>query len=108
MRSRRRNVGFNSYWSISLPEVITSKNVTEYIKVMAVHALEDAISDISSRLGFEIQLKSEQRKSIISLLGGEDVIAILPMGYGKSLIFQLYILSPTRSLLHQHTSTNRV
>jgi hypothetical protein len=28
-------------------------------------------------LGFEIQLKPEQRKSIINLLRGEDVIAIL-------------------------------
>jgi hypothetical protein len=59
---------------------------------MAVNALEEILSDISSKffLFFEIQLISEQRKSIINLLRGEDVIAILPtlcMGYGKSLIF---------------------
>jgi hypothetical protein len=32
----------------------------------------------ASLLGFKIQLKPEQRKSIINLLRGEDVIAILP------------------------------
>ena len=32
----------------------------------------------ASFLGFEIQLKPEQIKSIINLLRGEDVIAILP------------------------------
>jgi hypothetical protein len=40
--------------------------------------LEETLSDVSSLLGFDIQLKSEQRKSIIDLLLGEDVIAILP------------------------------
>ena len=40
--------------------------------------MEETLSDISSLLGFEIQLKPEQRKSIINLLRGEDVIAILP------------------------------
>jgi hypothetical protein len=45
---------------------------------MAVNALKETLSDISSLLGFEIQLKPEQRKSIINLLRGEDVIAILP------------------------------
>jgi superfamily II DNA helicase RecQ len=51
---------------------------------MAENVLEEALSDISSRLGFTIQLKSEQRKSIVHLLGGEDVLVILPTGYGKS------------------------
>jgi hypothetical protein len=46
---------------------------------MAVNnALEETLSDISSHLGFEIQLKPEQRKSIINFLRDEDVIAILP------------------------------
>jgi hypothetical protein len=35
-------------------------------------------------LGFEIQLKPEQRKSIINLLRGEDAgYRILPTEYGK-------------------------
>ena len=37
---------------------------------MAVNALEETLSDISSLLCFEIQLKPEQRKSIINLLRG--------------------------------------
>jgi hypothetical protein len=44
-------------------------------------------------LGFEIQLKPEQRKSIINLLRGEDA-GYRDSSYGirKSLIFQLYIV----------------
>jgi superfamily II DNA helicase RecQ len=45
---------------------------------MAVNALEETLAGISRLFGFEIQLKPEQRKSIINLLRGEDVIAILP------------------------------
>jgi hypothetical protein len=43
-------------------------------------------------LGFEIQLKPEQRKSIINLLRGEDA-GYRDSSYGirESLIFQLYI-----------------
>ena len=52
---------------------------------MAVNVLEETLSDISSLLCFEIQLKPEQRKSIINLLRGEDVIIVtLPTGYRKS------------------------
>jgi superfamily II DNA/RNA helicase len=58
---------------------------------MAENALEEAPPDISSCLGFKIQLKSEQRESIVHLLRGEDVLAILPTGYGKSFIFQLLL-----------------
>jgi hypothetical protein len=56
------------------------------------------------KLGFEIQLKPEQRKSIINLLHGEDA-GCRDSSYGirKSLILQLYILniSANQSLLEQ-------
>jgi superfamily II DNA or RNA helicase len=49
---------------------------------MPVNALEETLSYI---IGFEIQLKPEQRKSIINLLRhGEDAgYRVLPTGYGK-------------------------
>ena len=41
----------------------------------------------------------EQRTCLINLARGKDVFAILPIGYGKSLIFQLFprVVSALRS-----------
>ena len=48
-----------------------------------------------SAIGRPIVLKCEQRISIQHLLLGKDVImiAILPTGFGKSLIFTVYTLA---------------
>ena len=35
------------------------------------------------------KLKPEQEQSLLSLVGGHDVVDVLPTGFGKSLIFQL-------------------
>jgi superfamily II DNA helicase RecQ len=78
---------------------------------MAVNALEETLSDISSLLGFEfMQLKPEQKKSIINLLRGEDVyIATLPTGYGKSLIFQLLcIIAKSKLATCQHEQGSNI
>ena len=58
---------------------------------------------LASDLGFV--LKSEQKKAVESLLKGRDVFGVLPTGFGKSLIFQLFALEknylklPTRQML---------
>ena len=46
-----------------------------------------------SAIGRPVVLKCEQRISIQHLLLGEDVIAILPTGFGKSMIFTVYALA---------------
>ena len=46
-----------------------------------------------SAIGRPIVLKCEQRISIQHLLLGKDVIAILPTGFGKSMIFTVYTLA---------------
>ena len=43
-----------------------------------------------SAIGRPIVLKCEQRISIQHLLLGKDVIAILPTGFGKSMIFTVF------------------
>ena len=40
-----------------------------------------------------LELMPEQRKAVHSLLGGNDILTILPTGYGKSLIFQLFVVA---------------
>ena len=46
-----------------------------------------------SAISRPIVLKCEQRISIQHLLLGKDVIAILPTGFGKSMIFTVYALA---------------
>ena len=36
-------------------------------------------------------LKEEQRPSVLGLLEQNDVVAVLPTGFGKSLIFWLFV-----------------
>lgn len=40
---------------------------------------------------FSLKLKQGQRQAVDSLLQGSDCIAVLPTGYKKSLIFQLFV-----------------
>lgn len=35
-------------------------------------------------------MKREQKQAIVSLLNGEDVLAVLPTGFGKSMIFTVF------------------
>ena len=42
-------------------------------------------------------LKPAQKLAVECLLDGKDVLAILPTGFGKSLIYQLYVLAKIRS-----------
>ena len=40
-----------------------------------------------------IVLKSEQKEAVLSLLSGKDVFAVLPTGFGKSLIYQSFVFA---------------
>ena len=57
----------------------------------------------------EIVLKGEQKEPIIVLLRGEDLFAVLPTGFGKRLIYKLFVegkrkrsATTTQSLLYFH------
>ncbi len=51
------------------------------------------LNECVKSLPFIDRLKDQQRLAIVSLLQGKDVVCILPTGFGRSLIFQLYILT---------------
>ena len=53
-------------------------------------ALEEPLSFLSE-LGMSRQLRHEQKEAISTLVHGSDLLAVLPTGFGKSLIFQLLI-----------------
>ena len=42
-------------------------------------------------------LKSEQKEAVESLLRGRDVFGVLPTGFGKSPIYQLFVLAKNAS-----------
>ena len=49
---------------------------------------------LASDLGFV--LKSEQKEAVESPLKGRDFFGVLPTGFGKGLIFQLFVLAKNR------------
>ncbi|KAK3728378.1 hypothetical protein QZH41_018033, partial [Actinostola sp. cb2023] len=55
-------------------------------------SLRIVISSLKEFKGDSFDLKEEQQQSIRQLFIGKDLVAILPTGYGKSLIFQTLAL----------------
>ena len=53
------------------------------------------LDGLASDLGFV--LKAEQMEAVESLLRGKDVFGVLPTGFGKSLIFQLFVFGEKQS-----------
>ena len=61
---------------------------------MAEEALFKALSNLNvRRKNREIVLKHWQETAVNILLDGRDVMAILPTGYRKSMIFTVYALT---------------
>jgi ATP-dependent DNA helicase RecQ len=66
-----------------------------------VEVFEDTIDQVSSDLHGRILLKREQKKALIDLLLKKDVLAVLPTGFGKSLIYQYFVLAKAKQRVHQ-------
>ena len=58
---------------------------------------------LSGFLKFNLELKPEQHNAILSLLKRHDVFAVLPTGYGKSLIFQLFAFAASLEMEEKQT-----
>lgn len=56
------------------------------------NAIAKALEFLNSKRNITA-LKEEQKEAVASLLGGEDVLAVLPTGFGKSLIFTTFALA---------------
>ena len=68
--------------------------------------LDKAILFLSSKSSREIHFKKKQEIAIKSLLKEKDVLAVLPTGFGKSLVFQVFAV--VRSLLSFESNSKRV
>jgi len=53
--------------------------------------MESIIYEICEEKFQGIILKEQQKTAVESLLEGKDVMAVLPMGFGKSLIFRVFV-----------------
>ena len=61
----------------------------------------DPLDLLAQELGFA--LKSEQREALQSLLRKNDVFCVLPTGFGKSLIYQMFVYAKKSSSLQRPT-----
>ena len=53
--------------------------------------IRKACENFSLHLKYPLTFRPEQRQAVEALLQGKDVLAILQTGYGKSMIFQVYV-----------------
>ena len=63
----------------------------EELDVVFEAALQKAVNFLSER-GFNRELRQEQKSSVKQLFTAGHLLAVLPTGFGKSLIFQLLAL----------------
>ena len=54
-----------------------------------IDILSKALADLNVVITHEFTLKPEQEVAVRALLDGKDVLAVLPTGYGISLIYQM-------------------
>ena len=54
--------------------------------------ISDVLTNFKSLSGLSFQLK-EQDTAAKNLLSNRDVLAVLPTGYGKNLIFKTYVMA---------------
>lgn len=55
--------------------------------------LSKALADLNLVSSSEFRLKQVQEVAVRALLDGKDVLAVLPTGFGKSLIYQMFVRS---------------
>ena len=53
---------------------------------IGVYTMESVLNDCLAQLSSKYVLKEEQRQAVLGLLEQEDIVAVLPTGFGKSLI----------------------
>ena len=70
-------------------------NIADALETDREAKFEQILKEILLELedkGRKIILKDEQRKAGKQLYGKKDLVAVLPTGFGRSLIFQLLVL----------------
>ena len=58
---------------------------------IVINNVKRELNAISGVSGVSFKLKKQQESAVKSLLLNRDVLAVLPTGYGESLVFQCYV-----------------
>ena len=73
-------LGMESYYKL----VLTMLAIIMFC--IGVYTMESVLNDCSAQFSSKYVLKEEQRQAVLGLLEQEDIVAVLPTGFGKSLI----------------------
>ena len=73
---------------------------------MDLNNIDNHIARCLEHMQCNFTLKDLQRKCVVAIASGKDVMAILPTGYGKSIIFQIlpYLFSCINNIPFNQTS----
>ena len=61
--------------------------------------MESVLNDCLAQFSSKYVLNEEQRQAVLGLLEQEDIVAVLPSGFGKSLIEQLFVAGKLKRTL---------
>lgn len=67
-------------------------------------SISNVLAKFQSVSGLNLELKKEQETAVKRMLMDRDVLAVLPTGYGKSLIFHLNLRDGGRATKQRHKS----
>ena len=70
---------------------IAEVNIVNNNMERELNAISEVLTKFQAVSGVSFKLKKEQESAVKSLLLNRDVLAVLPTGYGKSLVFQCYV-----------------
>ena len=73
-------LGMESYYKL----VLTMLAIIMFC--IGVYTMESVLNDFLAQFSSKYVLKEEQRQAVLGLLEQEDIVAVLPTGFGKSLI----------------------
>ena len=62
------------------------------MKIFAHSIIESQVMQWRIKMLKISSLKAEQKQAVVGLFNGKDVMAILPKGFGKSLMLELFTL----------------
>ena len=69
---------------MSVVKVMASVSEPSFLKEAS---LKDAANRAAIKLGYAMGMKKEQLEVVLAFLSGNDVFAVLPTGFGKSLCY---------------------
>ena len=74
-----------------------STYISKMVSANVDRAIQSALDFLATRER-SVVLKRKQKQAIASLLNGEDVLAVLPSGFGKSMIFTVLRIAESEKL----------